>query len=96
MHRLRLYSLLLCLALLFAQLGALTHGVTHIVAGQDQSAPDDKLCDLCASYAQLGGTLISPSIHFDPVTHHDTQRFILLIAAHFIPFTAFAARAPPR
>lgn len=89
--------LLLVLALLFTQLGGLTHGIVHTLAeqSQDQSLPHDKLCELCASYAQLGCALASAPVHLAV----DTQRFVF--EANSVPdfqsfaFSAFAARAPP-
>ena len=42
---------LLVLALLFAQQGAVTHGIAHTLAeqSQDQSLPHDNHCELCAT-----------------------------------------------
>jgi len=90
--------LLLIFALLFAQTGGLVHGISHALAdqSQDQSLPHDKLCDLCAAYAQLGSALGSHAISFTLPEQQTT-----LVAASFetfrssAAFTAFAARAPP-
>lgn len=92
--------LLLIIALLFSQLGGLVHGISHAMAEQskstDQSLPHDKLCDLCAAYAQLGAALGIHTILFTPA-----EQGAALAAASFDTgdssdaFTAFAARAPP-
>ena|ERR1035437_4848803 len=90
--------LLLVFALLFAQMGGLVHGISHAMAeqSQDQSLPHDKLCDLCAAYAQLGSALGSHAISFTLL-----EQQTVLVAASFetshstTAFTAFSARAPP-
>ena len=58
---------LLAFALLFAQQGAVTHSISHVLAeqSQDQSLPHDKHCDLCAAYAQIGSAVGVSHIHFD-------------------------------
>jgi hypothetical protein len=91
------YRLLLVFALLFAQLGGLVHGITHTLAeqSQDQTQPHDKLCDLCAAYAQVGSALGS-----NPVLFTAVESGIFFVAAGFSAayssaFAAFAARAPP-
>jgi hypothetical protein len=91
---------LLTLALLSAQLGALTHGITHTLGeqsqGSDQSLPHDKHCDLCAAYAQIGSAIGSTGVHFVSAEHrtaahqHHATRYLSYT------FAAFAARAPPR
>ena len=100
MHRSLFTRLLLIFALLFAQMGGLAHGISHILAeqsqGSDQSLPHDKYCDQCAAYAQIGSAVGSSSISFagsenfetlhsnNPVSYTSTNTFV-----------AFAARAPP-
>lgn len=88
---------LLVFTLLFAQLGGLTHGIAHTLAeqSQDQSLPHDKLCDLCASYAQLGSALGSTAHHFATETSVCIFQPASAVAVHRIAFSAFAARAPP-
>lgn len=91
--------LLLILALLFAQLGGLTHGISHALTEQeqnsDQSLPHDKHCDLCAAYAQTGNAIGSSSISFTGSEICETPQ--LGVSSFFISttFVAFAARAPP-
>ncbi|PIX05614.1 MAG: hypothetical protein COZ77_00240 [Gallionellales bacterium CG_4_8_14_3_um_filter_54_18] len=89
---------LLIFALLFAQMGGLTHGISHTLAdqSQDQSVPHDKLCDLCAAYAQLGSALGSHAFAF----FADEQPAALIPRAFdtfhtTAPFSAYASRAPP-
>ena len=91
------FPLLLTLALLFAQLGGLTHGISHTLdeQSQDQSLPHDKHCDLCAVYAQIGSAIGSSSINFASSGNYETQ--YLRYSSSYISntFVAFAARAPP-
>lgn len=89
---------LLIFALLFAQMGGLTHGISHVISdkAQDQSAPHHKLCDLCATYAQLGSALGSHAIQFVSIE----LKSALVVAPltrllRSIFFSAFSARAPP-
>jgi hypothetical protein len=97
MHRSLPIRLLLVFALLLSQLGGLTHGIAHTLEqqSQDQSQPHDRLCDLCASYAQLGSALGSQAPQFTP-TEQETH-FVSAAYASFrsTAFTAYTARAPP-
>lgn len=89
---------LLVLALLFAQQGAFSHGIAHVLAeqGQDQSLPHDKHCDMCEAYAQIGGAVGSSNIHFDFTASFGEARSSHSVSLHSAAFAAFAARAPPR
>jgi hypothetical protein len=89
--------LFLLLALLFAQQGAVTHGIAHTLAAQsqDQSLPHDNHCDLCATYAQIGSAVGVGHIHFDFASTFETTFTAHSFSFHSIAFTAFAARAPP-
>lgn len=97
MSRSILLKLVLVLALLFAQQGAVTHSISHILAeqSQDQSAPHEKHCDLCEVYAQIGSAIGSSTIHFDFASSFEAAVSTHSVSAHSIAFTAFAARAPP-
>jgi hypothetical protein len=98
MHRSLPIRLLLIFALLLSQLGGLTHGIEHTLAAQseDHSLPHDRLCDLCASYAQLGCALGSSSPGF-AVTENFEAHYSDDSSTHLsATFVAFAARAPPR
>lgn len=86
---------LLVFALLFAQQGAMSHGLSHTLVQQDHSAPHDTQCELCAAYAPIGNAVGSSDIHFDfdvtPIAGD-----VSLTAIHLPPaFVAFSARAPP-
>lgn len=89
---------LLAFTLLFAQQGALSHGITHTLAeqSQDQSLPHDKHCNLCEAYAQIGGAIGSSHIRFDFASSFEEARSIHAASFHSVAFAAFAARAPPR
>ncbi len=97
MYRTLSIRLLLVLALLFAQMGGLTHGIAHTLAeqSQDHSLPHDKLCDLCASYAQLGNSLGSSHVHFTATAQCFTFQASHAADFHSVALSAFAARAPP-
>lgn len=90
---------LLILALLFAQLGGVTHSISHLFSEPshraEQPLPNDQHCDLCEVYAQIGGAIHSSTLAFDPqlalVTPH-TAVLWQRVASHFVPFSA---RAPP-
>lgn len=88
---------LLVIALLFTQLGGLTHGISHILEGQssDHSLSHEKHCDLCAAYAQLGGALSSPAIQFGAIEHHASSFFDSPVSFRSTAFNAYTARAPP-
>ena len=96
MHHSLPIRLLLIFALLFSQMGGLFHGISHTLDEQSQSLPHDKLCDLCAAYAQLGTALgshaASPLLQEQRSTAVDSSLAALRGA---IRFDAFAARAPP-
>jgi hypothetical protein len=88
---------LLVFALLFAQQGALTHSVSHILSehSQDQSLPHDKFCKKCEAYAQIGGAVSITPVHFDFSVSFEASYFHYSTSFRSLPFTAFAARAPP-
>ena len=91
--------LLLIFALLFAQMGSLAHGISHILAeqsqGSEQSLPHDKYCDQCAAYAQIGSAIGSSSISFASSENFETLHFNEPASYTSNTFVAFAARAPP-
>lgn len=94
-----LTRLLLIIALLFAQLGGLTHDISHALAenrqDSDQSLPQDKHCDLCVAYAHIGSAIGSSSINFADSENFETQYLSDAGSCISITFVAFAARAPP-
>lgn len=92
-----LLPLFFVLALLFAQQGAVTHSIAHVLAeqSQDQSLPHHKHCDLCAVYAQVGSAIGSGAVHFDFTASFTEAHNDIAVAFHPAAFAAFAARAPP-
>lgn len=97
MFRAMLPRFLLVIALLFAQLGGLTHSLTHSMneRGRDATLAQDKHCDLCQLYAQIGGAVGSTAIQFDALALR--SEFIHLPSAKTssASFHAYTARAPP-
>ncbi|MDP2804346.1 MAG: hypothetical protein Q8O24_00235 [Gallionellaceae bacterium] len=93
----KLYLLLVAFTLLFLQAGSFAHGISHILSeqSQDQTQPQDKLCDLCATYAQTGNALGSSPITF--AAHCSQYSDISIYSNRYkkTSFAAFAARAPP-
>ena len=92
-----LLRILLVCTLLFAQQGAMSHGISHSLAEQthEQSIPHDEQCELCAAYAQIGNAVGSSGLHFDgDVTAHSVEP-AYSPSFHSHLFAAFAARAPP-
>ena len=97
--------LLLIFALLLTQLGGLTHGISHAMEGRsqspeqsrnsDQSLPNDKHCDTCLAYAQIGSAVGSTSVSFANSEDHETLHLGTPHSYLSNTFVAFAARAPP-
>jgi hypothetical protein len=90
--------LLLVVALLLAQVGSLTHAISHFseaAQGSDQSLPHEKHCDLCRAYAQIGSAVSTPDISFISIEVHVTAHLPTSSSYISSTFTAFAARAPP-
>jgi hypothetical protein len=96
MLRSTLLKLLFVFALLFAQQGAVTHGIAHTLAeqSQDHSLPHQH-CDLCAVYAQIGSAIGSSHVSFDFTSSFEEALTSHSVSFRSIAFTAFAARAPP-
>ncbi|MEQ1534078.1 MAG: hypothetical protein HOO97_06390 [Sideroxydans sp.] len=86
---------LLVFTLLFAQQGALSHGISHTLAQQDQSAPHDTQCELCAAYAHIGSAVGSSDVHLSIAAATNPVAVFYTATFHSSPFAAFAARAPP-
>jgi hypothetical protein len=92
-----LLPLFLVFALLFAQQGAVTHSISHVLAEQkqDQSLPHNQHCDLCEVYAQIGSAVGVSHVHFDFASVCEENLTNHSVSFRSIAFTAFAARAPP-
>lgn len=88
---------LLVFTLLFAQQGAISHGISHTLAqqSQDQSLPHDTQCELCAAYAHIGSAVGNSDFHFDIEASATVAQSTLTPTFRSAPFAAFAARAPP-
>ena len=99
MLRSLLPKIILIFALLLAQLGGFTHGISHVLAEQnqstDQSLPHDKLCNLCVVYAQIGGAISSSHVDFTGSASVKTFHVNHFSVVSSSRFTSFAARAPP-
>ena len=99
MHSTIFHRLLLIFALLFAQMGGLTHGISHVLEEQqqnsDQSLPHHTLCDLCAAYAQVGSAIGSNGIVFASSENFEARHLDSFSSHPSDIFAAFAARAPP-
>jgi hypothetical protein len=91
--------LLLIFALLFAQMGSLAHGISHILTersqGSQQSLPHDKYCNQCAAYGQIGGAIGSSSISVAISENFETLNFNEPASYTSATYVAFSARAPP-
>jgi hypothetical protein len=91
--------LLLVFALLFAQMGGLAHGISHILAERtqdsSQSLPHDKYCSQCEAYGQIGGAIGSSTISFAGSESFETLHINQPASSTSVAFVAFAARAPP-
>ncbi|OGA00514.1 MAG: hypothetical protein A2Z44_03560 [Betaproteobacteria bacterium RBG_19FT_COMBO_58_11] len=63
-----LYSLILAFTLLFAQQGALWHGVSHTASPtnsqQDQQLPHSEQCAKCVAFAHTGAGAPATPLHF--------------------------------
>jgi len=100
-----LFRFLIIIALLFAQIGGVTHGISHILVEHsqreyqspsgDQSPPHEQHCNLCDAYAQIASTIGSSFVSLTPLLN-----FGHIEQGH--PYTffsptlfSFAARGPP-
>lgn len=91
-----IFKSLLVFALLLTQQGGLMHAIAHALAErQDQSQPNDKQCELCAAYAQVGSALGCGEVHFDFASPFTEKLSSPSVVFSSLVFTAFAARAPP-
>lgn len=87
-------------ALLFAQQGALAHGISHFLSDeaplqQDQQLPNSKVCDKCLAFAGISGALHSDS---PIILLNDADAGLFASVAHCFlstSFLAFSSRAPP-
>lgn len=91
--------LLMIFALLFAQVGGLTHGISHVLDEQsqsgDQSPTNDKHCDLCDAYTQISSAIGSSIVSFTQSKNMGCVEQNCTYSLFFIAFAPFEARAPP-
>lgn len=93
--------LLLIVALLFAQMGGVTHGISHALGEQptkhapDQSQAGDKHCDLCEVYAQIGSAVGASSQPMLTASSQETPHLTPRVTASGNVYIAYPARAPP-
>lgn len=91
--------LLMILSLLFAQLGGLTHSITHALTEQSQSdgqsPANDKHCYLCDAYAQISSAIGSSVISFTPCQNIGNIERNTTYSFSSIAPVPFSARAPP-
>lgn len=99
MNRRFLPNVLLALALVFAQFGAVTHAVSHLgdaPVHRDHAPADSKTCDQCLAYAPVGGGLASAEWSFAVPDHAMVP---VASPAYFFfshSWRFFSSRAPPR
>ncbi len=91
--------LLLIFSLLFAQMGSLTHGISHQFFesshSTDQPLPHEKHSNFCESYAHIGSAVNTPDINFTGAGNSPTVYLPTPSSYTSSTFVAFAARAPP-
>jgi len=94
-----LYSLIVAFALLFAQQGALWHGVSHTAAPtssqQDQSLPHSEQCAKCLSFAFTGAAASASPLNFaapQPASLFVQFDVVVSLPASPLPYQS---RAPP-
>jgi hypothetical protein len=91
-------SLVLALALLIAQAGALLHAASHLADGREGSGAPTQLCTQCLSYS----TIFSMASGTETVVVALALVFALYVSTIVAPLTgqsaarAFRSRAPPR
>jgi hypothetical protein len=99
MHSSLFPRLLLIFALLFAQMGSLAHGISHILTersqGSEQSLPHGKYCNQCAAYGQIGGAIGCSSISVAVSENFEIPHFSEPASCTSATFLVFSARAPP-
>ena len=91
--------LLIVFSLLFAQLGGLTHSITHALTEQSQSdgqlPTTDKHCDLCDAYAQISSAIGSNIASFTQIQNRTIVKQNHTYLFFSIASAPFSARAPP-
>ena len=98
--RYTIFALLAVLCLLSMQQGAAFHGLSHLapgdLSGQQKHLPNEKACDKCFVYAELGGG--SPTT--SPPGLEVPVHFAVIASSAYQPLPSvstpvYSARAPP-
>lgn len=84
--------LLLIFLFLFAQVGALAHGISHL---HDQALDDEPVCEQCQAYAPIGAAAASTPLAWSAPA--EAIAFEATIPAVLIPRfqSGYQSRAPP-
>ncbi|MBI5751998.1 MAG: hypothetical protein HZA59_07625 [Hydrogenophilales bacterium] len=94
-----LYSLILAFALLFAQQGALWHGVSHTASPansqQDQQLPHSEQCEKCVAFAHTGAAAPVTPLHFALPQLASALVYFDAPAALLALHQPYQSRAPP-
>jgi hypothetical protein len=93
-------GVLLAFALIFAQLGAITHLYSHVRMGGDATGLAAKIshvCPDCQSFAPVLGNAGASTHTVAMASTQGATRYLLPLAPRFAraPLTAFRSRAPP-
>ena len=96
MLRRLLPQILLIFALLLAQLGCVTHGISHLLSNPaEHTLANDQHCDLCEVYAQISGAINSSAFTFPPQRLVGISHAKVFNHSPVLSFFPFSARAPP-
>jgi Holliday junction resolvase len=83
----------------FAQIGAVTHSISHVnnftTHSQDDKKPHSEQCEQCISFAKIAGGLTAQSFEFPIVQARFISSTQLQTQATSQLLSAYAARAPP-
>ena len=96
------YTLLLALALLFAQQGAALHALSHLADGvpehsqQEKHLPHSPACDKCVAYAGVGSAAFSAPFTFEGQFIAGILAATVYLLVLSAPLHAYRSRAPPR
>lgn len=95
-----MFFLLLTLALLFAQQGAVLHALGHFAenhpAQQEKHLPHSPACDKCVVYAGIGSAAVSAVPLIAKMEATALYAVVLLAALFLAPSRFYSSRAPPR
>jgi hypothetical protein len=87
--------LLLLFLFLFAQAGALAHGIGHATGHEDQGLDHRAACELCVAYAPLGAGVASAAFAWAPPAADFSFPAVPATPAAFAFRPLYLSRAPP-